>query len=170
MCRMKTKWLLLVLGIVLNGCTISYKFNGSSIDYTTTSTISISTFPNLAPLVYGPLSQMLTEGLKDMYIRQTRLQMVSDNGDLDLEGEITGYSEAPMAIMEDAYSSKTKLTMTVKVRFSNRNKSEDDFEQSFSAFREYDSNVNLSSIESELCTDLVKEITEQIYNATVAKW
>ena len=83
--------LFLVLFAMFSACTISYKFNGASIDYTKIKSISIKDFPNQAPLVYPPLSQMFTEALKDLYTRQTRLQIVRDNGDLDLEGEITGY-------------------------------------------------------------------------------
>ena len=113
-------YLFLVLSVIMAGCTISYKFNGASIDYTKVKTISIKDFPNQAPLVYPPLSQQFTEGVKDIYVRQTRLSLVRDNGDLQLEGEITGYDLTPMAVKEDAYSSKTKLTITVKVRYTNR--------------------------------------------------
>jgi hypothetical protein len=159
---------LLTAGLV--GCKISYSFTGSSVDYTVTKTISISDFPNQAPLVYPPLSQMFTEGLKDKYIRQTKLQMVQTNGDIDLEGEITGYDVAPMAIKEDAYSSMTKLTMTIRVRFTNRANPDKDFEQSFSAYREFDSQLMLQDVQDTLNDELVKEIADQIYNATVADW
>jgi hypothetical protein len=152
------------------GCKISYSFSGSSIDYTVTKTITISDFPNQAPLVSPPLSQNFTEGLKDHYTRRTKLRLVPSNGDLDLEGEITGYDLAPMAIREDDYSSRTKLTMTVRVRFANRANPDKDFEQSFSAYREFDSNRMLQDIQDELNDELVKEIIDQIYNSTVADW
>jgi hypothetical protein len=152
------------------GCKISYSFSGASVDYTVTKTISISDFPNQAPLVYPPLSQNFTESLKDQYISRTKLQMVSNNGDLDLEGEITGYDMAPMAIREDNYSSMTKLTMVVRVRFANRADPDKDFEQSFSAYREFDSNRMLQDVQDELNEELVKEIVDQIYNSTVADW
>jgi len=113
-------WLCLMIGVIVTACSISYKFNGASIDYTKVKTITVKDFPNQAPLVYPPLSQEFTEALKDIYIRQTRLQMVNNNGDLDLEGEITGYELTPMAVKEDAWSSQTKLTITVRVRYSNR--------------------------------------------------
>ena len=129
-------YLFLVLSVIMAGCTISYKFNGASIDYTKVKTISIKDFPNQAPLVYPPLSQQFTEGVKDIYVRQTRLSLVRDNGDLQLEGEITGYDLTPMAVKEDAYSSKTKLTITVKVRYTNRTNADEDFEQSFTIGRE----------------------------------
>lgn len=152
------------------GCTISYKFNGASIDYTKVKTISIKDFPNQAPLVYPPLSQQFTEGVKDIYVRQTRLSLVRDNGDLQLEGEITGYDLTPMAVKEDAYSSKTKLTITVKVRYTNRTNADEDFEQSFSAYREFDSNVMLQDVQDQLCSEIIEELADQIYNSTVANW
>ena len=133
-------------------------------------TISIKDFPNQAPLVYPPLSQQFTEGVKDIYVRQTRLSLVRDNGDLQLEGEITGYDLTPMAVKEDAYSSKTKLTITVKVRYTNRTNADEDFEQSFSAYREFDSNVMLQDVQDQLCSEIIEELADQIYNSTVANW
>ena len=120
--------------------------------------------------MYPPLSQEFTEALKDIYIRQTRLQMVNNNGDLELEGEITGYELTPMAVKEDAWSSQTKLTITVRVRYSNRTNPDEDFEQSFSAYREFDASRMLQDVQAELCTEIVDELTDQIYNATVANW
>lgn len=163
-------YLFLVLSVIMAGCTISYKFNGASIDYTKVKTISIKDFPNQAPLVYPPLSQQFTEGVKDIYVRQTRLSLVRDNGDLQLEGEITGYDLTPMAVKEDAYSSKTKLTITVKVRYTNRTNADEDFEQSFSAYREFDSNVMLQDVQDQLCSEIIEELSDQIYNSTVANW
>ncbi len=163
-------YLFLVLSVIMAGCTISYKFNGASIDYTKVKTISIKDFPNQAPLVYPPLSQQFTEGVKDIYVRQTRLSLVRDNGDLQLEGEITGYDLTPMAVKEDAYSSKTKLTITVKVRYTNRTNADEDFEQSFSAYREFDSNVMLQDVQDQLCSEIIEELADQIYNSTVANW
>ena len=163
-------YLFLVLSVIMAGCTISYKFNGASIDYTKVKTISIKDFPNQAPLVYPPLSQQFTEGVKDIYVRQTRLSLVRDNGDLQLEGEITGYDLTPMAVKEDAYSSKTKLTITVKVRYTNRTNADEDFEQSFSAYREFDSNVMLQDVQDQLCSEIIEDLADQIYNSTVANW
>ena len=163
-------YLFLVLSVIMAGCTISYKFNGASIDYTKVKTISIKDFPNQAPLVYPPLSQQFTEGVKDIYVRQTRLSLVRDNGDLQLEGEITGYDLTPMAVKEDAYSSKTKLTITVKVRYTNRTNADEDFEQSFSAYREFESNVMLQDVQDQLCSEIIEELADQIYNSTVANW
>ena len=120
MLKINKIWLFCLIGLIVTACSISYKFNGASIDYTKVKTITIKDFPNQAPLVYPPLSQKFTEALKDIYIRQTRLQLVGSNGDLDLEGEITGYDLTPMAVKEDAYASQTKLTITVRVRYAIR--------------------------------------------------
>jgi hypothetical protein len=163
-------WLLGLVGILMAACSISYKFNGASIDYTKIKTITIKDFPNQAPLVYPPLSQKFTEALKDIYIRQTRLQLVDNNGDLDLEGEITGYELTPIAVKEDAYASQTKLTVTIRVRYANRVNPDDDFGQSFSAYREFDANQMLQQVQDQLSEEIIEEIVDQIYNATVANW
>ena len=158
------------VGISMTSCLISYKFNGSSIDYTKTRTISISDFPNTADLVYPPLSQQFSETLRDIYIRQTRLQQIKKGGDLHLEGEIVGYQLTPMAISADSYSSQTKLTMTIKVRFSNNKNPQDDFEKTYSAFQNFDSSKMLTDVQDELAKTMISEIVDNIYNDTVAKW
>lgn len=157
--------------LLLSACKISYTFNNATIDYTKIKSITIKDFPNQAALVYPPLSQMMTEEIKDIFTRQTRLQITQANGDLDLEGEITGYDLAPLAVMEDAFASKTRLTITIRVRYENQVTPTDGFEQSFSAYREFDANVMLTDAkQGELCTEIVKELVDQIYNATVANW
>jgi hypothetical protein len=161
---------LTIVFFFMEGCSISYTLNGASIDYTKTKSITIRDFPNQAPLVYPPLAQNFTEGLKDKYIRQTRLQIVTDNGDLYLEGEITGYDLVQLAVKEDAYASQTQLTITVRVRYRNQANPEEDFEQTFSANRPFDNNLMLQDVQDGLCEEIIAEIADQIYNATVANW
>lgn len=171
MCGISKNWLLVaVFSIIVSACSISYTFNGASIDYTKVKSITIKDFPNQAPLVYAPLSQKFTEALKDIYVRQTRLEMRDNNGDLNLEGEITGYTLTPMAVKEDAFASQTKLTISIRVRYSNRTKPEEDFEQTFSAERPFDANIMLQDVQDQLCEEIIEELTDQIYNATVANW
>lgn len=156
--------------ILCSSCAISFKFNGASIDYTTTKSISIADFPNNAALVYPPLSNDLSEGIRDLYQRQTRLQVNRKSGDLELEGEITGYEITQMAIAADSYSAETKLTLTVRVRFINNVRPEESFEKSYSAYQTFDSSRMLTDVQEELCATMIKEIAENIYNDTVAKW
>lgn len=156
--------------LLLAGCTVSYKFNGASIDYTKTKSVSIAEFPNNAELVYPPLSNNFSEGLRDIFSRQTRLQILRKGGDLELEGEITGYTLTPMAISADSYSAETKLTLTVRVRFTNNVTPEDSFEKTYSAFQNFDSSQLLTDVQDDLLTTMIQEITESIYNDTVAKW
>jgi len=158
------------ISLVWVSCSISYKFNGASIDYTKTKTLSIVDFPNTAELNYPPLSQTFSEGLRDTYSKQTRLQLLKKGGDLHLEGEIVGYQLSPMAIGTDGYSTETKLTMTVKVRFTNNKNPEDDFEKSYSSFRTFPSSNMLTDVQDGLMKEMVTEITDLIYNDTVAKW
>lgn len=163
--------LLVCLGLLIaTACSISYKFNGASIDYTKVKTITISDFTNQASYVNPTLAPEFTESLKDIYIRQTRLEQVTSNGDLALEGEVTGYDFTPMAVKEDALASQTRLTITVRVRYMNNTNPDEDFEQSFSAYREFDSNLMLQQVESSLCAEIIEEIVDQVYNATVANW
>ena len=168
---MSMRNLLVCLGLLLvTACSISYKFNGASIDYTKVKTITISDFTNQASYVNPTLAPDFTESLKDIYIRQTRLEQVTSNGDLALEGEVTGYDFTPMAVKEDALASQTRLTITVRVRYMNNTNPDEDFEQSFSAYREFDSNLMVQQVEGSLCEEIIEEIVDQVYNATVANW
>ncbi len=158
------------VAVVVDSCTVSYKFNGSSINYDRVKTISIADFPMKSDYVYAPLATQFNDDLKDIFVRQTRLQLVNRGGDLDIEGEITGYNQYNQAVQADGYSSETKLTITVNVRFVNNTNHDEDFEQQFSAFRTYDSRQLLTDVQDTYIAEMTKEITEQIFNATVANW
>lgn len=162
-----------LLGIicVVTACSISYKFNGSSINYDKVKTIYIADFPIKSAYVYAPLGTRFNEELKDIFIRQTRLQLVNRDADLEISGEITGYNQYNQAVKSDGYSSETKLMVTVNVRFVNNTNHEEDFsDRQFSSFRNYDSSQMLTQVQDQLIAEMVKDIVEQIFNATVANW
>lgn len=156
--------------VAMPSCLISYKFNGASIDYSKTQSISIADFPNNAALVNPNLSNNLSEGIRDIYSRQTRLQILRRGGDMELEGEITDYSLTPMAISADNLSAETKLTITIKVRFTNNKAPEESFERTYSAYQTFDASRLLTDVQDELCTIMITELAENIYNDTVARW
>jgi len=161
---------LAALVLVMTGCTISYKLNGASIDYTRVKTIAVIDFNNQATLVYPPLSQELTEGMKDIFAKQTKLRLVRQGGHLNLEGEIVGYDLTPMAAKADGYASETKLTLIVNVRFTNTTNPSDDFEERFTAYRNFDATKMLDDVQATLCEEMIKEIADQVFNKAVAKW
>lgn len=164
-------WLTLVATVVtLSSCLISYRFNGASIDYSKTQSISIADFPNNAAMVNPNLSNNLSEGIRDIYSRQTRLQILRRGGDMELEGEIVDYALTPMAISADNLSAETKLTITIKVRFTNNKAPEESFEKTYSAYQTFDSSRLLTDVQDELCATMINELAENIYNDTVAKW
>lgn len=164
------KRLTILLLIILTSCTISYKFNGAAIDYNTTKTISVAEFPIRAALVYPPLGPAFNEALKDIYTRQTRLSMVKTGGDLQVEGEITGYDLSPQAVTEDAYASQTRLTISVKVRYTNTKNPNLNVDQTFRAYRDFSSSQMLTQVQDELIYQIVDELAELIFNATVGSW
>lgn len=164
-------WLTLAATVVtLSSCMISYRFNGASIDYSKTQSISIADFPNNAAMVNPNLSNNLSEGIRDIYSRQTRLQILRRGGDMELEGEIVDYALTPMAISADNLSAETKLTITIKVRFTNNKAPEESFEKTYSAYQTFDSSRLLTDVQDELCATMITELAENIYNDTVAKW
>lgn len=155
---------------LFTGCSISYKFNGANINYQTTHSISIADFPNNAAMVNPNLSSKLSEGIRDLFQRQTRLQILNKGGDLELEGEIVGYDISQGAIGANSYATESKLTIRVTVHFTNNVNPEESFDKTYSASQTFDANVLLTDIQDELCDIIITEIAENIYNDTVAKW
>lgn len=156
--------------LLFSSCSISYKFNGANINYQTTHSISIADFPNNAPMVNPNLSNALSEGIRDLYQRQTRLQVLRKGGDLELEGEIVGYDLSQTAISANSYASESRLTIRVTVHFINNIYPEESFDKTYTAYQTFDASQLLSDVQDELCSLIITEIAESIYNDTVAKW
>jgi outer membrane lipopolysaccharide assembly protein LptE/RlpB len=161
---------IILTGIILSSCSISYKFTGSSLDYSKTKTITISDFPNNATLVYPQLAPKLNTALKDIFNRRTKLQQVRRNGDMQIEGEITDYRLTPLSIQANALAAQTQLTMTIRFKFTNTKNPKDDIETTLSASQTFDSSKMLTAVQDALADEMVKEITDKIYNQTVARW
>ena len=160
-----------VAAVAAVSCSISYKMNGAALDYSIYKTISISEFPIRAALVYPPRQQTFENKMIDMVTRQTRLRVIdSNNSDLRLEGEITGYSLSPQAVNDNAYASQTRLTITVRVKFINSKDSSQDVDQTFSAYRDFSSDQMLTDVQDELCSQISDELTNLIFNATLGNW
>jgi hypothetical protein len=155
---------------LLVSCSVSFKMSGTSIDYSLVKSISVADFPNMAPMVYPALAPVFNEALKDIYSRQTRLSLLSQGGDLNVEGEITNYDLTPLSIQTDAFASETRMTISVRVRFTNNTNHEEDFEETFSANDKFSSDRLLSDVQDELIQSIVAQITENIFNRTVANW
>lgn len=168
--RLLAGFLLSCTVAALSACSVSYKLNGASIDYSKIKSIAIKDFANLAPLVYPPLAQKFTEDLRDKFQTRTRLSLRKDGGDLGIEGEIVGYDLAPEAVQEDAYAARTKFTMRIKVRYTNRVDPKADFEREFTAYTTFDSGRMFTDVQDGLVQELVEDIIQQIFNATVENW
>lgn len=168
--HISTAFFMALAMVTVSSCIISYKFNGASIDYKVTKTIQIDNFPIRSAYVWAPMQGIFLNKLTDIYASQTRLKQVKRNGDLQLSGEITGFDQFNKGIAADGMSSQVQLKMTVNVRFVNNTNHNEDFERSFSATAEYDATQQLNAVQEELVTQMSKNITDQIFNATVANW
>ena len=161
----------LALACVAGSCVPRYTLNGSSINYDIYKTINIGEFPIRAALVYPPLQQTFENELLNYVTRNTRLQELDGNkGDLQLSGEITGYSLSPQAVGTDAYATETRLTITVHVKYTDNKNSANDIDQNFSAYRQFDSSLMLTDVQEELCQEISKELVNLIFNATLGNW
>lgn len=151
-------------------CSVQYKFNAASINYDETKTIQIDDFPLRSAFVWAPMRAMFNNQLQDTYANQTRLQLVKRRGDLQLAGEIVGYEQFNKSVTAEGHSAQVQLRMTVNVRFVNTKNHAQDFERQFSATSEYESSQSLNSVQEELVDEMIQNLTDQIFNATVANW
>ena len=160
---------LLAAALLLSACGI-YSFSGTSIQ-NDVETIAINYFEYRAEKVNPTLSDELTEALRTRFRRMTRLEQVEQDGDLEISGEITGYDVRPASVSAEEIATQNRLTVSVRVTFTNRKYPEDDFEgKTFSAYADYDSNNSLDSVESSLCAEIIDKLIEDIFNASVAQW
>ncbi len=159
---------LLAALFVFNSCGI-YSFSGTSIQ-SDVNTITINFFEYRALRVNPSLSNDLTEAIRNQFRRMTRLEQVDLDGDMELSGQITGYEITPAAVTADEVAARNKLTVTVKVQFTDKLHPEENFDKSFSAYSEYDSTNTIDAVESGLCAEIVEKLVEDIFNAAVAQW
>ncbi len=157
------------MALIVRSCGI-YSFTGTSIQ-SDIKTVTIDYFEYKALKVNPTLSNSMTESLKDKFRKMTRLEQVDIDGDLQITGSITGYDVRAMAVTANEVAAQNRLTVTVKIDFTNRKYPEDDFQgKSFSAYSDYDSTQSLDAVEGTLCDEIVEKLCEDIFNATVANW
>lgn len=155
----------------ISGCglTIKYSLSGASIP-PDAKTFSVAYFPNNAPMVEPILSSTLTDALVDKFSRQTRLTQVDEGGDFAFEGEITGYSSTTASASSNDVALLNRLTITVKVRFTNALEPAMSFNKSFTAYSDYDSSRLLTEVAGELVPEIVDQLVNDIFQASASNW
>ncbi len=170
----KVQMVLMVLLLVIgSGCKITYSLSGASISPDVKS-VFVDYFRNRSRVINPTLSQTFTEAMKDKFVNETGLTLNTDQGDLEFSGEITGYDVRPLSIQKSDtgrdFASMNRLTVTVKVIFVNNKNHDQDFNTTFSAYYDWDSNKTINQIESEAVQVIVQQLTEDIFNKSVANW
>ena len=160
---------LAVTALIVHSCGI-YSFTGTSIQPDVKS-ITVNYFEYKALKVNPSLSNQITESLQEKFLKLTRLELVDMDGDLEITGAVSGYDVKASAVTANEQAATSRLTVTVKVSFTNRKYPEDDFpDKSFSAYADFDSMQSLDAVEATLCEEIVEQLCEDIFNATVARW
>lgn len=156
---------------VFAGCKLSYSFTGTDIDYNETKTINIHQFTNQATLIYPTLAQTLSEKMRDVYTKSTKLKFTERDPDIEIEGEIIRYDLTQQAVKDNAYASETRLSMTVRVRYrNNKNPSKNKNDLTYSAYRDFSNQNMLTDVQEQLVTELTEDIVDQIFNGTMSNW
>lgn len=168
---MARKLLISLMVMLIAQACISYKFNGAALDYNKYKTVSFAQFPIRAALVYPPLQQVFQNKLQDVVDQQTRLTQVDNpNSDLRFEGEITTYNLSPQAVGDNAYATRTRLTIGVRVKYIDNVNSALSNDINLSAYRDFDSNQLLIDVQDQLCEEISTELVDLIFNQTLGNW
>ncbi|MEG0163139.1 MAG: LptE family protein, partial [Mucinivorans sp.] len=160
----------LMVLITISGCTVHYAFTGASVDYNLTKTVSIQYINNMAAMVTPILSPQLTDALIQKMQRETRLQIVSEEGDMSFAGEIIDYRSDPISISANETAVQNRLTIAVRIRFVNKAQPNNSFERSFSNYADYPSDQMLTSVEAKIIPEIVTKIVDDIFNAALGQW
>ncbi|MBQ2416621.1 MAG: LptE family protein [Alistipes sp.] len=155
--------------MLLVGCTVKYSLSGASIP-PDAKTFSVAYFPNNAPMVAPILSATLTDELTQRFATRTSLVQVEEGGDFAFEGEIVGYSSTTSSVSSGDYALQNRLTITVKVKFTNAIDDKMSFNKNFSAYADYDSTKLLTEVEGELITQIVEQLVTDIFQAAASNW
>ncbi|HKL40370.1 MAG TPA: LPS assembly lipoprotein LptE [Cryomorphaceae bacterium] len=165
----KLRILLLFALVTISGCTVNYSFTGADIP-ADANTFSVQQFQIATPQAGPDYGLVLSESFKDLMLAQTRLDLADKRGDLQFEGVVTGYQIGNAAISSDEFTSLNRLTITVKVKYTNTIEKDKSFEKNFSRFVDYDSQRNFSEIETELVDDVNSQLTQDIFDASLGAW
>ena len=156
--------------LIASACKVNYSFTGASVS-PNVKTISIHYFPNNASMVVPTLSRVFTDALRDYFTSQTNLVLVDNNGDLDIEGSITGYSVQPISIQGNETAASNRLTIIVKVNFSNKTNEKQNFKDiTFSRYLDYPSSQSLNTIQDQYISEISDQLIQDIFNKTVVNW
>jgi len=166
--RLRLTLILAFWGLCVSSCGV-YSFTGTSIQPDVES-ITINYFEYQALKVNPSLSNQMTEALKDKFIKLTKLDQVDQDGDLEISGAIVGYAVSATAITAEEVAAQNRLTVTVKISFTNRKYPDDDFEKTFSAYADFDATQLLDSVQDSLCEEIVAKLVDDIFTASVAQW
>jgi len=162
-------WILILVMVFFYGCKVTYSFSGASIS-PLAKTFNVQYFQNRAPIVQPGLSQNITDALIDKCKAQTSLKYINSIGDVNFEGEITDYSTKPLTVGADALAATNRFTISIKVKFTNAIDPNLSFEQTFSGYKDYNSNLDLSAVEKDLSDQIVEILVEDIFNQAFVNW
>lgn len=155
--------------MMLTACTVKYSLSGASIP-PDAKTFSVAYFPNNAPMVAPILSATLTDELTQRFATRTNLVQVEEGGDFAFEGEIVGYSSTTSSVSSGDYALQNRLTIAIKVKFTNAIDDKMSFNRNFSAYADYDSTKLLTEVEGELIPQIVEQLVTDIFQAAASNW
>ncbi|MEM6628054.1 MAG: LptE family protein [Bacteroidota bacterium] len=173
--RIPYVFFLLSIGI-LSGCSVKFNLTGGTVD-PRLQTLSVETFGNEAPIVVPFLAIEVTNQLQDRFLSQSRLSLTTGDADVQISGRITNYAITPVAIsassdpnQERFTASQNRLTIAISVKFDNTIDPNESWEQSFSGFVDFNSELDFASIERDRVDEILEQLTQDVFNKSIGKW
>lgn len=166
---MKLYILIFIICITFLSCKVNYTFSGASYS-ADVHTFNVAFFQNQAPLINPSLSNVFTEALKDRISQQTKLKLTQRDGDLIYEGEIVNYNVSPQTIQGNETAALNRLTISVRVKYTNTKNNAQNFDRTFTQFADFESTKPFQSVEDELIKEIVDKLTHDIFNASLVNW
>jgi hypothetical protein len=169
--KIKSICLIFLSTQLFSGCfTIHYDMKGGADINPKIQTVSVQYFNNRATSIEPTLSQRFTDGLKEYMENNTKLRLVNTIGDVDFSGEITDYKIEPVAISAGDVAASTRFTISIRVKYTDSINPDNNFDSTFSRYRDFDSTKDFSSVEIGLSEEITDEIIEQIFNKAFVNW
>lgn len=164
----KSTILFMLFALLLSGCEIRYSFSGGQ--FSGAKTFSVQYIKPQTALASPAYAQRLTESFKDVMLSQSPLSLTESKGDLQYEGTITQYSITPVAVQSNETASLNRLSITIKIAYTNTLEPDLNFEKSFTKFADFPASQSLFSVEEELWQQINDQLTQEIYNSSVGNW
>ncbi len=162
-------FLVIILSVYLfQSCGI-YSFSGVNIA-PDVKTYTVLPFQNNATLVVPGLADEFRLALTDKIQQTTGLDYKQSQADLVYSGTITQYQVQPASSTAEQSAALNRLSISVKIDFTDHKHPENNYSKTYSYYYDFPADRLLSDVQAEAHQEIIEQITQDIFNDSLAKW